>query len=240
MRGLGTSWGDLGWPIDGPDVPRWMTQSSATPGGLQQPVGLGYPCGAAPGVVLEGFWGLPMDTTPSLCPRQLVVKGATEGDNRVHEPGTPMRLRIEGDHNSHVGLVAVDKGVFVLNKKNKLTQSRVGAWVPLPTILRWWQVLSWLSPVGCRFGTRWRRVTSAAPRAAGGTTWASLLTLASAWSPTCRSPHRSEQVGDVLGTETTQGGALGTWPFKHGGCDTSGTQDVSPELWDVTVDVKGK
>ncbi|RMB88206.1 hypothetical protein DUI87_35429 [Hirundo rustica rustica] len=36
-----------------------------------------------------------------------------------------MRLRIEGDHKSHVGLVAVDKGVFVLSKKNRLTQSRV-------------------------------------------------------------------------------------------------------------------
>ena len=45
-----------------------------------------------------------------------------------------MRLRIEGDHNAHVGLVAVDKGVFVLNK-NKLTQSKVGAQVPIPTAL---------------------------------------------------------------------------------------------------------
>ncbi|KAF4796006.1 hypothetical protein TURU_088106 [Turdus rufiventris] len=36
-----------------------------------------------------------------------------------------MKLRIEGDHKAHVGLVAVDKGVFVLSKKNKLTQTRV-------------------------------------------------------------------------------------------------------------------
>lgn len=118
------------------------------------------------------------------CPWQLVVKGATEGDNRVQEPGTPMRLRIEGDHNAYVGLVAVDKGVFVLSKKNKLTQSKVGGRVPVPAVPRWRQWLSWLSHVGCRFGTRWRRVTSAAPQAVGGTTWVSLLMLASAWSPT--------------------------------------------------------
>lgn len=58
-----------------------------------------------------------------------MVKGASEADNRVHEPRTPMRLRIEGDHKAHVGLVAVDKAVYVLNK-NKLTQSKVGAPVP--------------------------------------------------------------------------------------------------------------
>jgi integrin beta 2 len=36
-----------------------------------------------------------------------------------------MTLKIEGDRGARVGLVAVDKGVFVLNKKNKLTQSKV-------------------------------------------------------------------------------------------------------------------
>lgn len=45
-----------------------------------------------------------------------------------------MRLRIEGDHKAHVGLVAVDKAVFVLSKKNKFTQTKVGAWVPLPAV----------------------------------------------------------------------------------------------------------
>ncbi|XP_009577243.1 PREDICTED: complement C3, partial [Fulmarus glacialis] len=72
-------------------------------------------------IVADSVWVDVKDT----CMGTLVVKGATEADNRVHEPGTPMRLRIEGDHNAHVGLVAVDKGVFVLNKKNKLTQSKV-------------------------------------------------------------------------------------------------------------------
>lgn len=45
-----------------------------------------------------------------------------------------MRLHIQGDHNAYVGLVAVDKGVFVLSKKNKLTQSKVGAQVPIPIV----------------------------------------------------------------------------------------------------------
>lgn len=81
----------------------------------------------------KAFW-VPHDLKPAVSPPQLVVKGATEADNRVHEPGTPMRLRIEGDHKAHVGLVAVDKAVFVLSKKNKFTQTKVGAWVPLPAV----------------------------------------------------------------------------------------------------------
>ncbi|XP_072704480.1 complement C3 [Ciconia boyciana] len=72
-------------------------------------------------IVADSIWVDVKDT----CMGTLVVKGATEADNRVHEPGTPMRLRIEGDHNAWVGLVAVDKGVFVLSKKNKITQSKV-------------------------------------------------------------------------------------------------------------------
>uniref|UniRef100_A0A8B9TH75 Complement C3 n=1 Tax=Anas platyrhynchos TaxID=8839 RepID=A0A8B9TH75_ANAPL len=73
---------------------------------------------------VEGFLGAPQPQ-PCCVPPQLVVKGATEADSRVHEPGTPMRLRIEGDHMAHVGLVAVDKAVFVLSKKNKFTQTKV-------------------------------------------------------------------------------------------------------------------
>ncbi|NXA44102.1 VCO31 factor, partial [Eudromia elegans] len=74
-------------------------------------------------IVADSVWLDVKDT----CMGTLVVKGATEADNRVHEPGTSMRLRIEGDHKAQVGLVVVDKGVFVLNKKHKLTQSKVGA-----------------------------------------------------------------------------------------------------------------
>lgn len=79
------------------------------------------------------FW-VPHNLNPAVSTPQLVVKGATEADSRVHEPGTPMRLRIEGDHMAHVGLVAVDKAVFVLSKKNKFTQTKVGTRVPLPAV----------------------------------------------------------------------------------------------------------
>ncbi|XP_027529518.1 venom factor-like isoform X2 [Neopelma chrysocephalum] len=72
-------------------------------------------------IVADSVWVDVQDT----CMGTLVVKAATEADKRVHQPGTPMRLRLEGDHRAHVGLVAVDKGVFVLSKKNKLTQARV-------------------------------------------------------------------------------------------------------------------
>ncbi|NXN48469.1 VCO31 factor, partial [Rynchops niger] len=72
-------------------------------------------------IVADSIWVDVKDT----CMGSLVVKGATEADNRVHEPGTRMQLHVEGDHNAHVGLVVVDKGVFVLSKKNKLTQSKV-------------------------------------------------------------------------------------------------------------------
>ncbi|NWI16809.1 CO3 protein, partial [Crypturellus soui] len=72
-------------------------------------------------IVADSVWLDVKDT----CMGTLVVKGASEADNRVHEPGTSMRLRIEGDHKAQVGLVVVDKGVFVLNKKHKLTQSKV-------------------------------------------------------------------------------------------------------------------
>lgn len=55
---------------------------------------------------------------------QLVVKGGGK-DDRQPLPGQQMSLKIEGDRGARVGLVAVDKGVFVLNKKNKLTQRKV-------------------------------------------------------------------------------------------------------------------
>uniref|UniRef100_A0A287CVX5 Alpha-2-macroglobulin bait region domain-containing protein n=1 Tax=Ictidomys tridecemlineatus TaxID=43179 RepID=A0A287CVX5_ICTTR len=58
------------------------------------------------------------------CVGTLVVKGGGK-DDRQPLPGQQMTLKIEGDRGARVGLVAVDKGVFVLNKKNKLTQSKI-------------------------------------------------------------------------------------------------------------------
>lgn len=44
----------------------------------------------------------------------------------VYEPGEEFGLRVTGDPGAKVGLVAVDKGVYVLNSKNRLTQTKVG------------------------------------------------------------------------------------------------------------------
>ncbi|XP_074836426.1 A.superbus venom factor 1-like [Carettochelys insculpta] len=72
-------------------------------------------------IVADSVWVDIQDT----CMGTLVVKGATEEDRGVHMPGTLMNLKLEGDHKAYVGLVAVDKGVYVLNKKHKITQSKI-------------------------------------------------------------------------------------------------------------------
>uniref|UniRef100_A0A452U7S3 Complement C3 n=1 Tax=Ursus maritimus TaxID=29073 RepID=A0A452U7S3_URSMA len=72
-------------------------------------------------VVADSVW---VDVKDS-CMGTLVVKGGRK-DERPHLPGQQTILKIEGDPGARVGLVAVDKGVFVLNKKNRLTQSKVG------------------------------------------------------------------------------------------------------------------
>uniref|UniRef100_A0A8C0H4U5 Uncharacterized protein n=1 Tax=Chelonoidis abingdonii TaxID=106734 RepID=A0A8C0H4U5_CHEAB len=72
-------------------------------------------------IVADSVWLDIQDT----CMGTLVVKGASNEDRRIHEPGTPMKLKLEGDHRAYVGLVAVDKGVYVLNKKHKITQSKI-------------------------------------------------------------------------------------------------------------------
>ncbi|KAF4118191.1 hypothetical protein G5714_000242 [Onychostoma macrolepis] len=43
----------------------------------------------------------------------------------VYEPGEDFGLRITGDPGAKVGLVAVDKGVYVLNNKNRITQTKI-------------------------------------------------------------------------------------------------------------------
>uniref|UniRef100_A0A8C8SZC2 Complement C3 n=1 Tax=Pelusios castaneus TaxID=367368 RepID=A0A8C8SZC2_9SAUR len=72
-------------------------------------------------VVADSVWLDVKDT----CMGTLLVKGATNEDRGVHAPGTPMKLKLEADHRAYVGLVAVDKGVYVLNKKHKIAQSKI-------------------------------------------------------------------------------------------------------------------
>ncbi|KAJ7317107.1 hypothetical protein JRQ81_003269, partial [Phrynocephalus forsythii] len=72
-------------------------------------------------IVADSVWVDVKDT----CMGTLIVKGATEADDQIQEPGAPMKIKVEGDANARVGLVAVDKGVYVLNNKYKLTQSKI-------------------------------------------------------------------------------------------------------------------
>ncbi|XP_076977052.1 complement C3-like isoform X2 [Tamandua tetradactyla] len=71
-------------------------------------------------VVADSLW---VDVKDS-CVGTLVVKSGGKAENR-HFPGQQISLKIEGDHGARVGLVAVDKGVFVLSKKQRLTQSKI-------------------------------------------------------------------------------------------------------------------
>ncbi|XP_019566358.2 complement C3 [Rhinolophus sinicus] len=71
-------------------------------------------------VVADSVW---VDVKDS-CVGTLVVKGGGK-EEKQHLPGQQMSIKIEGNRGARVGLVAVDKGVFVLNKKNKLTQKKI-------------------------------------------------------------------------------------------------------------------
>ncbi|KAJ3596175.1 hypothetical protein NHX12_002584 [Muraenolepis orangiensis] len=44
---------------------------------------------------------------------------------KIHRPGDTFHYKITGDPGATVGLVAVDKGVYVLNNKHRLTQKKV-------------------------------------------------------------------------------------------------------------------
>ncbi|XP_063060577.1 complement C3-like [Engraulis encrasicolus] len=48
-----------------------------------------------------------------------------EGSRAVYSPRQPFSLSITGDPGARVGLVAVDKGVYVLNNKHRLTQNKI-------------------------------------------------------------------------------------------------------------------
>ncbi|XP_070272053.1 complement C3-like [Myotis yumanensis] len=72
-------------------------------------------------VVADSVW---VDVKDS-CVGTLVVKSAMKEEKHQHLPGQQISLKIEGNQGARVGLVAVDKGVFVLNKKNRLTQKTI-------------------------------------------------------------------------------------------------------------------
>ncbi|KAM4676612.1 complement C3 [Discoglossus pictus] len=70
-------------------------------------------------VVSDSVW---VDVTDS-CMGTLVV--SSERENKVQAPGNSMKLKLRADHKAYVGMVAVDKAVYVLNSKFKISQSKV-------------------------------------------------------------------------------------------------------------------
>ncbi|KAM9312103.1 A.superbus venom factor 1-like [Gastrophryne carolinensis] len=72
-------------------------------------------------IVSDSVWVDVADT----CMGTLEVTGNADRDNRIQSPSSTMKLRLRADHNSVVGLVAVDKGVYVLNSKYKISQRKV-------------------------------------------------------------------------------------------------------------------
>uniref|UniRef100_A0A6I8RQ39 Complement C3 n=1 Tax=Xenopus tropicalis TaxID=8364 RepID=A0A6I8RQ39_XENTR len=72
-------------------------------------------------IVSDSVWVDVVDT----CMGTLEVTGYKDKDNEVQKLPASVQLKLRADHKANVGLVIVDKGVFLLNKKYKLTQSKV-------------------------------------------------------------------------------------------------------------------
>ncbi|CAH2272771.1 complement C3 [Pelobates cultripes] len=59
------------------------------------------------------------------CMGTLKLEANSDRDKMIQSPDSTMSIKVTADHKASVALVAVDKGVFVLNKKFKLTQRKV-------------------------------------------------------------------------------------------------------------------
>ncbi|XP_044299553.1 venom factor-like [Varanus komodoensis] len=72
-------------------------------------------------IVADSLW---VDVKDS-CMGTLVVKGAAEAVNQIHEPRGRVRLTLEGDPRARVGLVAIDKRIYTLYQKQRLNQTKI-------------------------------------------------------------------------------------------------------------------
>ncbi|XP_051898248.1 complement C3-like [Pristis pectinata] len=73
-------------------------------------------------VVADSVWIDVKDT----CMGTLKVSAANPiDDKKLYKPGSGFKMKVTGDPGARVGLVAVDKAVFALSKKNKITQSKI-------------------------------------------------------------------------------------------------------------------
>ncbi|XP_040271050.1 complement C3-like isoform X2 [Bufo bufo] len=77
--------------------------------------------GADREIVADSVWIDVEDT----CMGTLVITGDKDKDNAVQQPGASMKLKLQADHKATVGLVAVDKGVYEINNKLKISQRTI-------------------------------------------------------------------------------------------------------------------
>ncbi|XP_077326601.1 A.superbus venom factor 1-like [Lithobates pipiens] len=77
--------------------------------------------GAVSEIVADSVWVDVADT----CMGTLKISGERDRDNADQNPGSSMRLRLEADHKASVGLVAVDKGAYIMNGKYRMSQTKV-------------------------------------------------------------------------------------------------------------------
>ncbi|KAM4676078.1 A.superbus venom factor 1-like [Discoglossus pictus] len=61
----------------------------------------------------------------SICTGTLEVTDGMRSDNKVQSPGGSMNLKLRADYKAQVALVIVDKGLYELEKKLRLSQSKV-------------------------------------------------------------------------------------------------------------------
>ncbi|XP_063787102.1 A.superbus venom factor 1-like isoform X3 [Pseudophryne corroboree] len=79
------------------------------------------PSSAGHEIVADSTWVDVSDT----CMGTLELSADKDKDKGKQNPGTKMNLKLRADHKAIVGLVAVDKGIYVLNSKYKISQSKV-------------------------------------------------------------------------------------------------------------------
>ncbi|XP_073510481.1 complement C3-like isoform X2 [Phyllobates terribilis] len=77
--------------------------------------------GARREIVADSVW---IDVE-DICMGTLEIKGERDTDNAIQNPGGRVSLKLQADHNAAVGLVAVDKGVHVINNKLKISQKKI-------------------------------------------------------------------------------------------------------------------
>ncbi|XP_072005882.1 venom factor-like isoform X2 [Engystomops pustulosus] len=72
-------------------------------------------------IVSDSTW---VEVTDS-CMGTLSLTENSKRDSAIQRPGSSMSLKLQVDHMASVGLVVVDKGVHVLNKKYKISQKKM-------------------------------------------------------------------------------------------------------------------